>query len=616
MNGKGKISSLTGLLILLGIIVFGFIVVNRLSIRYDATEDKLYTLSEGTDNILANLQDPVTFKFFYSKSLEGVPPQFKNYANRVLAMLEEYLQKSEQLNLEIIDPEPDSEEEELAQRYGIQGQALAPGINFYFGLVVSNFSGEESIPYFDMRREMFLEYDVTRSIYLLNLSGKPKVGILSALKVLGDEAPPQQFGAPPPQDLKKPWLFTMELKKFYDLQKVAPDVDQIPSDLNLLIVMHAKDIKEKTQYAIDQYVMSGKNVIFFVDPMYMNDQQQGNPYQPPAPNNGLDKLFDKWGVEFKSDHVVLDPLLAASVPTRQGVVKHPAILQVNNSVVSKEDVVTAQLNQMVMLYPGSIKLKEGQEGIKFTPLISTTARAKSKEKFKVMYSQPNEMGRDLRGSGDPLVVSALIDGKFKSAFDKAPDGVTTPYRGEAAEESSILIVADIDMLEDRYCIQEINFMGQVLGYQPINQNTIFLNNAVEKMTGNRDLISLRSRGKFARPFDKVAEMERAARDEWQEKEQALQQKQQDLQNQINERLKKTDPNQQVVISSVVQAEIDKFRDEMRKVNKELRDVRRNLRGDIESLGTTLKAFNILFIPLLIGIFGMFMAISKSRRVGS
>jgi len=610
---QNKINSVFGLVILFAVVVFGNLMVNNMSVRKDITEEKLFTLSDGSRSILEDLSEPVTFKFFYSKSLEGVPPQLKNYCKRVLSLLSEYVEASDEMNIEIIDPEPDSEDEEIAQRYGIKGQQIAPGVNFYFGLVVTNVSGEEVLPYFDMSRERFLEYDITRSIYLLNLVGKPKVGILSSLDVLGVEAPQPQFGMPPMPNAPKsvpPWMVTHELKKFYDLQKVDVAAETIPSDLNLLVVMHAKDLSEKMQYAIDQYVMSGKNIIFFVDPMYIKDRQGQNQFQPPKPNTSLDKIFAKWGIDYSASKVTLDPELAAQVRTGN----HPAILRINNKTVSKEDIVTAQLSSLVMLFPGLVGLKDDVKDVTFTALISSSNKAKTQDKMKVMYSQPDSMMSGIKEEEKQRAISGLFSGKFKSAFDKAPAGISTPHIAESIEETSIIVTADMDMLEDDYCMQPIQIMGQVLGYRPLNQNSVFLSNTFEKMVGNKALISLRSRGKFQRPFDKVTDMENKAREKWKKREEELQKELNELETQINSRLKKQGQNQQIILSSEDTKSIEKFKEKRRAVNKELRQVRKNLRGDIVNLGTRLKAINILFAPLLVVLFGCFIAFSKSRRI--
>lgn len=608
-----KLNSAIGILVILGIVIFGNIVVNKINMRVDVTEDNLFTLSQGTENILGTLEDDVTLTFYFSKSLEGADEGEKIYAKRVQDMLEEYKLNSSKITLKIIDPEPDSEEEELAQRYGIAPRPTPYGEKSYFGLVVSNFSGEEAIKRFDPQREKFLEYDITRAIYLLNSSdNKLKIGVLSSVNVLGDDPPPQQqFGQPPPPQQEKPWLFTMELSRMYDVQKIADDVDRIPDDLNLLVVMHGKNLSEKTEYAIDQYVMSGKNVIFMVDPHFLRESQNQNQFRPPAPNTSFAKIFPKWGIDFEHSKIALDPSMA--VPTRQG--KHPAVLQVNQTHVSKEDPTTAQLNQIFMLFPGSVRKKDGVD-VEFIPLIQTTAEAKTEEKFKVMYTQPDGLMRDLKGGGEVLNVAGLFVGQFKSAFDKAPEGVSGTYQKESPEGVSLMVITDIDMFENQYCIQPVEMFGQVLGYRPLNQNSIFFNNAVERMVGNKDLISLRSRGEFRRPFIKVQDLENEARKKYQEEESKLQKKVSELQDKINERLKKVDPSQNTIISSTVQEEIENFKKQRLEIGRQLREVRRKLRSSIEELGIFLKTINILLLPVLIGLFGTFIAFRKSRRVGT
>ncbi|MBF0199270.1 MAG: Gldg family protein, partial [Planctomycetes bacterium] len=380
---------------------------------------------------------------------------------------------------------------------------------------------------------------------------------------------------------------------------------------------NVKDLSEKTQYAIDQFVMTGKNVIFFVDPFYMKDQQMANRMQPPSSNTSLDKLFSKWGVEYAADKVTLDPTIAYKQRTQQGTTLMPAVLTLNADC-AEDDITTSTLNNLMMLYPGSVALKEGTEGIECTPLLSTTDDAQVQDKFRVMYSQPGKMMADLdKTSGSKKMLAAYFSGSFKSAFDKAPEGVSGEHKSVVDGKGNIIVVSDMDMLEDQYCLRPIQFIqGQILGYQALNQNTVFLNNIVEKMTGNNDLISLRSRGRSQRPFTKVAELEAAARKKFQAKEEELQKKLADVEKQINDRLSQADPTQQVVVSDVIQEQIKEFQSKKLKVSKELRKVRHDLRGSIDDLGMWLQGVNILLIPLLIALFGIFQALSRSRRVGS
>jgi ABC-type uncharacterized transport system involved in gliding motility auxiliary subunit len=610
-----QLNSTVGLLALFGILVFGNIVASRIPVKVDITEEKLYTLSEGSENIVSKLDAPMDIKLFFSNSLENIPPLLKTYHQRVRAMLEELQQHSEFINLEFIDPEPDSDEELLAQRYGIQGQPISAAGSFYFGIVFSNYAGEESLPYLDFQKEDTLEYDIVRRIYLLSLEGKPNIGVLSSIKVLGTPAPPPQFGMPQqPQGQEPAWLFTQELKQSYELTEIDPTGDDLGGEFDLLLVIHPKDLSEKMEYAIDQFVMSGKRAIFYMDPFFMRDQQNQNRFQPPANNQSLYKVFGKWGVEYDSGKVVVDPHYAYVQRTGMGSsTKVPVVLNLGPDSM-QDDVATKKLNQLMMLYCGSVGQKDGVENVNFTPLITTSEASGVEDKFKLMYTQPEQLLADLKG-GTPQNLAGLYSGKFRSAFDKAPEGVEGEHLQEVSEENHIVVVADVDMLEDQYWSRNMNFLGQNLA-QAINQNTVLLNNLVEKMTGNNDLISLRSRSRFLRPFDKVLALEEKARMEYQTREKELQTELQKVEGEINKLMQKADPGQRVIVSADVQNQIKTFQDKKVKVAKELRKVRKNLRSSIDELGIFLQALNILLVPFLIALYGIFVITQKSRRVAS
>jgi ABC-type uncharacterized transport system involved in gliding motility auxiliary subunit len=279
-----------------------------------------------------------------------------------------------------------------------------------------------------------------------------------------------------------------------------------------------------------------------------------------------------------------------------------------------DDVSTKKLNQLMMLYTGAVNKKEGVENVEFKPLISSSSEANTEDKQKLLYTPPEQLLADLKG-GTPQHLAGLYSGKFRSAFDKAPEGVDGDHINEVADTNHIVVVADVDMLEDQYWARNMNFLGQSVT-QAINQNTVLLNNLVEKLTGNNDLISLRSRSRFLRPFDKVLVLEENARKAYQEREQALQEQLQKVEAEINQLVQKADPGQRVIVSADVQKQIQSFQDKKAKVAKELRGVRKNLRSSIDELGTFLQAINILLIPFLIALFGLIVVASKSRRTAA
>lgn len=606
-----KLSSLIGLLALLGVVVFGTLVFKRLPLKVDITEEKLYTLSQGSVNIVSDLSAPVDIKLFFSGSLKGVPPILKTYHQRVKTLLQELQSHSDHLNLEFIDPEPDSDEELLAQRYGITGQPLSHEGAFYFGLVMSNFSGEQTMAYLDFQQENTLEYDLVRNLFLLSMTEKPTLGVLSSLEIIGEEAPPAQFGMPQPPG-KPGWLLTEELKQIYDLVPVDASSGSISEDIDLLLVIHLKEANEMVQYAIDQYVMSGRNAIFYVDPYVMTEEQTRNRYQPPRPDRSFSRLFREWGVKYDPMKVVVDPIRAYVQRTPGGVQKIPMVVTLGNENMS-DDISTDKLNNLVTFYPGTVDLvPDAPEGVEFKALMTSSEKGQLLDKFKA-NARPEQILADLKDEGEVYPLGGLFSGAFPSAFEQAPPGAPGTHMAAAAETVHFAVIADVDMLQDDYWAQKMNFFGQTL-IQAVNQNTVLLNNMAEKLVGNDDLISLRSRARFIRPFEKVLEKEEEARKKHQAREQELQEKLNKVEEQISTLLRQADPEQKVVLSQKVKEQIDQARQEKVEVAKQLRNVKRDLRRSIDELGSTLQFLNILLVPLLIGLYGIFVLIQRSRRI--
>lgn len=607
-----SLNTTVSLLVLLGIFVFGNIVVSKLSIKLDITEEKLYTLSDGSVNIVSSLDAPLDIKLFFSDSIDGIPPLLKAYHQRVQSLLEELSTHSEFVQVEFVDPQPDSDEELLAQRFGITGQPSRDG-NFYFGAVLSNFNGEKVIAYLDFQKAESLEYDLVRNIYLLANTVKPKIGIISSQEIIGQEAPPMNFGMPP-APTQPGWLFTQELKQSYVLEKVDPSTGEIPDDIDLLLVIHAKDLGDNGRYAIDQFVLAGRNAVFYVDPFVMRENENQNRFQPPTPNTSLDPLFKKWGVVYSPSKVTMDTSYAYIQRSPAGGQKYPPVLRLTQDAASKDDMSTSKLSHIFMVYPGQVDVDSGIENLEFTPLISTSDKAWTEEKIKLMYMTPPQMVAATPENGEVFHLAGMYSGTFSSAFDQAPEDINVGEHLSTSEGSShIVVVADVDMLEDQYWSQTLNFLGQQV-IQARNQNTVLLNNLLEKMSGNDDLISLRSRSRFLRPFDKVIEREEEARAKYQAKETELQEKVQDLEQKISQLVQSADPGQKIVISPEIQEKIQAFREQKVQISRELRHVRKNLRQSIDELGINLKVINILFIPLLIALYGIFVAIQKSRRI--
>ena len=631
-----KLLTSTGLLMAIAL----FLAVNIVSentlrsARLDLTENQLYTLSEGTKNILTTLEEPITLRLFLSQKEATGLPGISSYTVRVRELLEEYQRiAGRKLNLQIIDPEPFSEEEDQAEGYGLQGIPLDDSnTTFYFGVAGSSSTDdEEVIPFFTPNREEFLEHDLTKLVYQLANPKQKVVGILSTLPIQGDVS-----GSPfRAQNAAKPWMVIEQLSESFKVQTVDTDVDKIADDIDVLMIVYPKDLSDQTLYAIDQFVLKGGRVIVFADPYSEAYQPPQNPQNPlaslQAPRNSeMSKLFDAWGFEIANDKVVADLKTAQRVQVRKGnrasVVTYPVWMDLDGSqYFNKEEIITAKLGNIVLATAGAI-VEKGDIDTEIVPLIESGAKSMQIETSKLsLFSEPENLAREFKPEGK-FTIAARISGKVKTAFpdgkpknedaddeEDATESDDSPHLTESKETINLIVVADTDMLEDKFWVQVQNLFGQRLAI-PHAANATFVTNALDNLSGSNDLISVRNRGTFARPFTLVEDIQRDAEQKFREKEKELQARLQETDQKIRElqRQKKGESNK-LMLNAQQQQEIEQFRNEKIKIRKELRNVQHELHKNIASLETQMKFINIGLMPLLIGIGGIGLGVFSRRR---
>ncbi len=586
-------------------------------VRIDLTENKLFTLDRGTLNILADLESPIVLRFYYSKKVaeDKDLKDVQSYAERVQELLEEYVMRSHgKIELRVIDPEPFSEDEDRAVGYGLQGVPVdAAGQLFYFGLVGTNEVGdEEVIPFFQNDRESFLEYDITKLVYSLAHPEKPVVGLITALPLEGGPANPFQ-----PNQRNQPWMVMDALRQLFQVRKLETTVDEIPEDIGILLLVHPKGLSDATLYAIDQFVLRGGKLIAFIDPHCEEDPVQQDPNNPLASatadrSSDLGPLMKAWGVEMDANKLVADRKLAHRVQFRGQVMEYVVWLGLKGEQCSDDDPITSELDELNFALAGALKHTEGA-ATTFTPLVQTTDEAMLVDRFMVSLGpDPERLLQEYVPGGEPLTLVARIGGPVKTAF---PDGPPPkPANPEGDEESAdeelpahlaesqgdihVLLVSDADMLADRWWVRVQNFFGQRIA-TPSSDNVDLLVNALDNLSGNSDLISLRSRGRYQRPFDRVAELRRQAEDRYRAEEQRLEAKLEETEQRINElQSQKEGGVASLILSPEQRAEIEAFRQEQKETRKKLREVRHQLSKEIENLGSWLKWTNMLGMPLL------------------
>ncbi len=597
MKQMKKTTGVAGMLLMLGILIALNAVLRPVRARMDVTEDRLYTLSEGTKQLLGGLDRDVTLKFYFSKGNEQVPAPMKNFAARVRDLLKEYESRAGgYLVVEEYDPEPDSDEEEWAQRYGLQPQSLdmfGMGGGIYFGIVAVSGNREAAIPLLSQESEPRLEYMLTRTVSEVSSEKSAKVGLLSALPVNGGGNPYMGMGGGSRQ-----WAVVSEIQRQYETEEIAMDATEIPSDIDVLVLIHPAGVSEELLYAIDQFVLRGGRLLAFTDPLCLAARESANPQMmqmgmpPPPEASDLNRLAAAWGLAQTAD-LAADESVASLLSDGQGrAMRNAAWMSLREPNISREDVATGSLSEIMLPFGGAFE-GAATNGLERTDLLFT-----SEDGFTVGSFAVRSGKIDIPDSRRRQTMAVRLSGLFPTAFPEREEGLKL-----GVKTGIVVLVADVDMIADRYATESMNLFGQTV-VQPRNDNLAFALNLVEQLCGSDALIGLRSRSAFDRPFERVIELEKEAAFRWQAEEQRLNEKLQATQARLEQLQQARDDGQQVFLSPEQESEVKTFREEVFQTQQSLKEVRKNLRSDIERLGVRLKFLNILAVPLVVAAFGI------------
>ncbi len=623
-NSFGIWSGAVGLVLLL--IIIGAVVATfgNLRLRHDFTEDRLYTLSPGSRAILGKLENEVTLKFYFNRSSAATPMFIKSYARQVEDLLKEYqLAGKGRLAVEIYDPEPDSDEEEWAQRYGVQAQQtgmFTPPM--YFGLVAVSGDREEVLAALAPQTESTLEYDITRLITRVASADKPIVGVLSTLPVMGaPEMPPGM--SMPRRESPQPWFFIRELKRDFEVRTVAPDVAEIDPAITTLLVIHPKELGPSTLYAIDQFVMRGGRLIACVDPLSLADMESQSQAQMGMFGMGgqgpstLGPLFSAWGIGFDSGKVVADPKSRTRLGGAEGGIEEsPVFLTLKPGNLNAGDLLTAQLDRIMLPFAGALT-DATDDDVTFEPLLTSSDVAALVDSMTAQFGSAALRGQ-MHPDGMKHVMAARLGGLFKSAYPEGPPSASSDDSDDETPDSppaenhrticdapnAMLVIADADFLMNRVSVREMEVLPGFNAMQPLNDNLALIANTVERLSGSTDLIAIRSRGRSTRPFTKVDELEYRAAEAWRAEEEKLNAELQNTRRQLAELQGRKDGSQKFILSPEQEEAIERFRRREIEVRSQLKNVRRNLRKDVERLGVRIKAINIAAMPLLVIVLGI------------
>ena len=600
-------------------------------IRADLTEQKLYTLSDGTRNILSKLEEPITLRFFFSETVSEEFPMLLQYAERVTEMLEEFVAAADgQLKLEVIDPEPYSEAEELAVGYGIQGSPAPNGDMLYMGLLGTNsVDDEERLPGLDPRRESYLEYEITEMIDKLERPELPVVGLVTSLPLNGGSAPSPQPGQPPQQ--MEPWPIMEMISRRYEIRDMAPaTLTEVPGDMDILLLVHPKGLTPEGLYAIDQFCLKGGKVVAFVDPYCFFDptRQSQDPMAQlnAGVDSGIDPLLEAWGLALTQSQIVGDDSTKLGVRGADGQqIQIPVVFDVLEETLDRDDILTSSLKQVRYFMPGQLtKSASPPEGVTLTTLATTTDAGGGLVDSMTLLGglDPQAIADGFAATAGEVILAMRVSGTVRSAFpDGAPGGApeaegegpegegaegegaeapeTSAHLAVASAPFNALVFSDADLLNVNVWGQPMQTLFGGMRYVAQADNASMLVSALENLAGSNDLISLRSRAEFQRPFTRKQELEAVAQERFRAEELELEAKLQETEAKLNEMQQDKDPSSTLLLSPEQEAEVAKFRTQQVDTKRKLRQVKRDLRAEIDSLGTRLKLFNIFALPALI-----------------
>lgn len=602
--------------------------------RVDLTQEKAYTLSAGTRAILAKLDTPVKIRFYYSQSAASTPQVagIKTYAKQVEDLLTEYQQAAKgRIILEKYDPKPDSDAEDSARLDGVTAAQLPGGDPFYLGIAVSQLDAKETIPFCAPNREKLLEYDISRAITRVVHPEKPVIGVMSSLPVFGGGANPMmmQMGQRP----QPAWALIGELRKDFTVKNVALTADHIDDDIKLLMVIHPKGITDETQFAIDQFVLRGGKLIAFLDANSLVDSRnQQNPMMGQMGGGGstLDKLLKAWGITFEDKKVVADLNYKMVLgDSNDANAQRPTWLSLTREALNADDIITSQIDN-IWYFSGGAFSGTPADGLQETVLLQSSPNSGLVEGFLANLSPESAM-KDFKSGGKDLTLALKLTGKFKTAFPhgdpkesaEAHDGATNapaaplaPALKESQADTTVILIGDSDLVNDGFTIQDTPTPFGTMR-RSLNANLNFTQNAVEQLTGDNNLIGVRSRASLNRPFEVVRKKEAEANQKFQGVVDELQKKAEAAQHRINElQAQKSDQDQRFIVSPEQQAEIAKLQKESVETDKKLRAVKKDLAREVDSLKTRLALWNIFAVPAGVVIGGIFLAVYKRKLTGA
>jgi ABC-type uncharacterized transport system involved in gliding motility auxiliary subunit len=648
-SNKTATAGLTALLIIAVIVAVNFLVggVGFGNLRLDLTEDGLYTLSTGTKNILGriNADEPVTIKFYATNDDRVMPNLLKPHARSIEDLLLEYEKQSHgNVTLEVIHPNPDTDDEQRAKDDEIRGMTVnQEGDAIYLGLSVQSLDRKEILPFLNPEDATAFEYDVSRAVAKVIKSKKTIIGVMSAMPIGGVPSMPFQQQRGP-----EAWAVVQQLKADYEVRDLPMTTAKIDADITVLLVVHPADISKSAEFAIDQYLLGGGNVIAFVDPQSLlaqamstqPNQMTGQPGNMIPTSSDFPTLFKSWGISYQKDMVVADMNFRGVLQNRP----IPTALQLPHKAINQEDHVTHGLQSFTLMNAGAFGI-DRKDGLNVVTLASSSEASEMIDTAAAEKLRREPMV-NFTPSGKKQVLGVHISGKFKTAF---PDGIpvapapakesggaaqdasapaaAAPAAAKAPEkkkddslkeskdsESSVILFSDADMIYDAFCLRQGD-LG--VGLITNGGNLPMVLNAVELLAGGGDLVQVRNRKAPVRPFTKLKEMRESVEEKYRPQLVKLEKERQDLAEKLSKARPQLDLKKgALIIDQGTMNNIKEMEKNSKTIDKQVRDIRKEVNKEVEFSKTLIKGLNVVIVPLVVGLLGLLFAVQRRVRTAA
>ena len=639
MKVQNLLYSVVGVIAVAVILVAVNLLVGFAKARSDLTQNKVYTLSDGTKKILQKLDADVEIRFYYSRENAAVPVPLRAYAQEIQDLLAEYQQyghgKIKVINL---DPKPDSDAEDSANLDGIEGQNINLTDRIFLGIAVRCLDQKIAIPFLSPDRQTLLEYDLSRAISSVANPKKSVVGVMSALPITGERASPMMMRQR--QQQNQPWVFLNELKQTFEVRDITLTADKIDDDVSVLLVVHPQGISEPAEFAIDQFLMRGGKMVALLDPYSFVESQMAAQFGGGPTSSTLPKLLPAWGIQFSSDKVLADPIYATKIQRQESVQSDPTVLSLTAEAINQNDALGASINDLLIPFAGVFSGTPAN-GLKEDVLVRSSTQAGLVGAMAVQMGG-DAVRKELKSGNTAYPIAIRLSGKFKTAFPqgkpaaspspspsespapspspaaspaasaKAPDATSSASLQEGKTDGVVILIGDSDFAYDAIAGRTGQALAQTV-FIPSNGNLNFIQSCVEQLAGDSNLIGIRSRATGNRPFERVNKMEAAAQEKYQGKINELEENLNQTRQKLSELQTGKQTDQKTILSPEQQAEIKKFHENEASVNRELKQVRKGLRQEIDSLQNNLKWINIAGMPLLVTLAGLVLAWMKRTR---